>query len=593
MKLSDYIAQFLAEQNVTHVFGVSGGAAIHIFDSIDKRSDIKNVFMGHEQAASIAADGYHRSTGKLGVAISTSGPGATNLITGTCCSYYDSIPTLMITGQVASYRLKGSLKVRQLGFQESDIVSIFKSVTKYAVQLKKASDIKKVLQEAIFHAFDGRQGPVLIDIPDNLQREDINPLDLAEFYPERKIQENDFLTEENIKIMLGMINESARPVLVVGGGIKTPVVIDELRELIERLKIPVLHTWAASEFLAHNHPLRVGTFGVYGSRTGNFTIQNADLLITIGARLSQNHTGSILKSFAREAKIVMIDIDNNEMNKFDKVELKIDLKINSTVSKFIEIYNNHFLEVKFDDWSSWKKKILHWKKIFPKESQSKLTVPNSDVDPNNFIIGLSNYLKSDAIIFTDTGGNLMWTCNSYKSKNGQSLHSSWNNSPMGYSLPASIGASVNNIKKNITCVIGDGGLLLCLSELITIIKHKLPIKIFLFNNHGHGIQKQTLDTWLDGRLVGVNDSSGLSFPSSWEGLAKSLGFSVYTINNIDELKNQLTDIYSYNAPSFINVEIKPEQALHPVLKFGCTLENQIPEIDTSSEMIVPLYVHKE
>jgi len=589
MKLSDYVAQFLAEQGITHVFGMSGGAVIHIFDSIDKRSDIKNVFMTHEQAASIAADGYSRATGKLGVAVSTSGPGATNLLTGTCCSYYDSIPTLMLTGQVASHRIKGSLKVRQLGFQETDVISIFKSITKYAVQLKKSSDIKKVLQEAIFFAFDGRQGPVLIDIPDDLQREDINPIDLIEFYPEKKPKKIDFPIEEHIQSMLDMIKKSNRPVLVIGGGIKTPVVMDKLINLVEHLNIPVLLTWAALDFLPFNHPLRVGTFGIYGSRAGNLTIQNSDLLITLGARLSQNHTGGILKSFARQAKIVMIDIDNSEMNKFDRTEIKIDLKINSSISKFIIIFNTHFLGEKLEDWDFWKENISHWKKILLQESSPSPAKTNSYVDANDLVVGLSNHLRSDAIIFTDTGGNLTWTCNSFRPKAGQSLHSSWNNTPMGYSLPASIGASINNPTNDITCIIGDGGLLLCLGELATVIYHKLPIKIFLFNNHCHGIQKQTLETWLSGRMVGINSSSGLSLPFNWEDLANSFGFSVYTINSLDKLNNQLDDIYSLSGPVFINVEINPEQKLYPILKHGSPLENQLPELDINQEMIVPLF----
>jgi len=589
MKLSDYVAQFLVEQGITHVFGMSGGAAIHIFDSIDKRSDIENVFVSHEQAASIAADGYSRATGKLGVAVSTSGPGATNLLTGTCCSYYDSIPTLMLTGQVASHRIKGSLKIRQLGFQETDVISIFKSITKYAVQLKKPTDIKKVLQEAIFIAFNGRQGPVLIDIPDDFQRVDINPKDLIEFYPEKEPKKSDSLIEEHIQSMLDMIKKSKRPVLVIGGGVKTPAVIDKLINLVEHLNIPVLLTWAALDFLPFNHPLRVGTFGIYGSRAGNLTIQNSDLLITMGARLSQNHTGGILKSFARQAKIVMIDVDNSEMNKFDKTEIKIDLKINSSISEFIRIYNSRFIGEKLEDLNSWKEKIFYWKKVFLQEPSPSPVIPDSYVDANDFVVGLSNHLKNDAIIFTDTGGNLTWTCNSFRPKIGQSLHSSWNNTPMGYSLPASIGASINNPRKDTTCIIGDGGLLLCLGELATVIHHKLPIKIFLFNNHCHGIQKQTLETWLSGRLVGVNSSSGLSLPFSWEDLANSFGFSVHTINSIDELDNQLDNIYSLSGPVFINVEINPEQKLYPILKHGNALENQMPELDINQEMIVPLF----
>jgi acetolactate synthase-1/2/3 large subunit len=594
MKLSNYIAQFLAERGITHAFGMSGGAAVHMFDSIDRRTDIEIISMTHEQCAAMAADGYARATGKMGVAISTSGPGATNLLTGTCCSFYDSIPTLMLTGQVSTHRIKGSNPVRQLGFQETDVVSIFEPVTKYAVQLKRAEDIRSLLEKAFYIAFEGRPGPVLIDIPDDLQRAEIDPETLVSFSPPSQNVESKYL-DQHIKELLFKIGKAKRPVVVLGGGLKTPNVGSVLIQCIDQLGIPVLLTWAGLDLLPFNHPLRVGTFGVYGSRAGNMTIQNADLVIALGTRLSQNLTGGILPSFARAAEIVMVDVDEHEMNKFDGKGIQINLRIKARLNNFIEKLQNQLDEFEVPNINTWKDKLLYWKNLFPKEQYPKPVTSIPFVDASDFVDIFSDYLPGDALLYVDTGGNLTWTCNSLATKSGQSVYSAWNHTPMGYALPASIGAAMNKQKKNVTCITGDGGLMLCLGELATVVHHQLPIKIFLFNNHSHGIQKQTLETWLGGRKVGVDPSSGVAFPKSWIEVARSFGLVVFTINNIESASQVLSRAYDEVGPVFINVEINPEQKLYPVLKFGEALENQIPQlkkINVNEEMLIKPFVQK-
>jgi acetolactate synthase I/II/III large subunit len=592
MKVTDYIANFLVERGVTHAFGMSGGAAVHMFDSIARHSGIQIISMTHEQCAAIAADGYARASGGLGVAISTSGPGATNLLTGTCCSYYDSVPTLMLTGQVSTSRLKGATKVRQLGFQETDVVSIFSSVTKYAVQLTDAGDIRFQLEKAFYIAFEGRPGPVLIDIPDDLQRMQIEPSQLIGFNPPVQTTDYSSLTEE-IQRLLEKIQLSSRPVIVLGGGLKTPFAGSLLQECIDKLGVPVLVTWAAVDLISADHPLRIGTFGVYGSRAGNFAVQNADLLIALGTRLSQNLTGGILSSFARSAEIVMVDIDEHEMNKFDGKGINIDVRINTKLSDFLAVLRPLLTDFKSTGWwSVWKDKIAHWRNLFPKDASPCSTKDRAFVDAGDFVHSLSKVLPEDALLYVDTGGNLTWTCNNFVPKSKQSLHSAWNYTPMGYALPASIGAAMYNPEKNITCIIGDGGLMICLAELATLFNHQLPIKVFLFNNHCHGIQKQTLETWLEGRKVGVDPSSGLAFPSDWERVAESFGLRAYTIDGTKPVTEELEAIYAISGPVFINVEINPDQKLYPVLKFGNALENQLPNLDginLSAEMLIPSF----
>jgi len=572
VKLSDYIAHFLADRGVTHAFGMSGGAAVHLFDSIDRHPGMRIVSMTHEQCAAIAADGYARASGRLGVAVTTSGPGATNLLTGTCCSYYDSVPTLMLTGQVAMHRLKGERKVRQLGFQETDVVAIFSSVTKYAVQLTDAASIRYHLEKAYFLAFEGRPGPVLLDIPDDLQRMEIDPEKLRGFIPDDQSEAMAGLGDAVLGL-LEKIRGARRPVLVLGGGLKTPAVGPVLMECVEKLGIPVLVSWAGLDQIPGDHPLRVGTFGVYGPRVGNYAVQNADVVIALGTRLSQNLTGGILSSFARAAQIVMVDADEHEMSKFEGRGIDVRVRLKARLGDFLAVLRPRLTGWQAPDWSPWYQQLHHWRHVFAPDASPRAPSARASIDACEFARELSAILPDGALLYVDTGGNLTWTCNHFAPKRGTNLHSAWNNTPMGYALPAAIGAAFYNSQRPLTCIIGDGGLMLCLAELATVAKHQLPVKILLFNNHCHGIQKQTLETWLNGRYVGVDPISGLAFPAEFARVA---------------------EVYAHPGPVFVNIEINPDQKLYPVLKFGAALENQMPALGDDrvrAEMIIPPFVN--
>jgi acetolactate synthase-1/2/3 large subunit len=591
VKLTDYIASFLASKGVTHAFGMSGGAAVHMFDSIDRHPGMRIISMTHEQCAAMAADGYARASGVIGVAVTTSGPGATNLLTGTCCSYYDSIPTLMLTGQVATHRLKGDRRVRQVGFQETDVVAIFAPVTKYAVQLSDPADIRFHLEKAYHLAFAGRPGPVLLDIPDDLQRAEIEPEKLRAFVP--KTTEGS-VSEEEITSLLERISASRRPVLVLGGGLKTPAVGPILRECVERLGIPALVSWAGLDLLEAEHPLRIGTFGVYGPRAGNYAVQNADLVITLGTRLSQNLTGGILSSFARGATIVMVDADEHEMSKFEGRGLQVAVRIKARLDDFLTALAPRLAAYGAPNLAPWKAKLAHWRGIFSPDPSPRSSESSPCVDACDFVRELSRVLPEGALLYVDTGGNLTWTCNHLAPKRGQAVHSAWNNTPMGYALPAAIGAALHDPARSLTCIIGDGGLMVCLAELATVAKQGLPIKILLFNNHCHGIQKQTLETWLGGRKVGVDPASGLAFPPDFARVAEAMGLPVRTIDGTSPVAAALADIYAQPGPVFVKVEINPDQKLYPVLKFGAALENQLPplgEDKIAAEMLIPPFVN--
>ncbi len=587
MKLSDYVIDFVARRGVTHVFGISGGAAVHLFDSAARHPSVTPVFPQHEQSAAICADGYARATGKLGVAITTSGPGATNLLTGVCCSYYDSVPTLMITGQVATHRLKGAAAIRQRGFQETDVTSIFASVTKYAHQVRDPKSIRYCLEKACHLAFDGRPGTVLLDLPDDLQRAEVDPDTMPSFTPDPPDAYDGDLRGD-IEALLPLLRKARRPVVVLGGGLATPRVGKPLDALIDLLGMPVLTTWAATDLIAFDHRLRVGPFGVYGPRLGNFTVQNADLVLCLGSRLSQNVTGGILRSFARDATIVMVDVSRGEMDKFDGFGIDVHRRICARLADFIPALLERLSVDARPNYGDWFEKIDRWKSVLPDDRPGPAPAAAGFIDAYDFVGKLSDVIPERELIVVDTGGNLTWTCNGFKIRRGQRLVSDWNNTAMGYALPAAIGAAFHASGASITCIIGDGGLMLSLGELALLAKHKLPVRVLLLNNHGHGIQKQTLETWLDGKYVGVDAASGLAF-TDFVKVAQAMGLETVSIAASEDVVPTLRAVYARPGPVFCNIEINPAQKLYPVLKFGAPLEDQLPPLDPAllrAEMLV-------
>ena len=321
-KVSDIVAEILVEEKVTHVFAISGGASLHLIHSLADNSNIQYICNHNEQASAMAADGYSRVSGGTGVAITTSGPGATNLITGICCSYYDSVPSLFITGQVSTMRMKGETGVRQIGFQETPIVEVVEPITKYAYTIKDPSEIKYQIQKALFIAKTGRPGPVLIDIPDDLQRELVNPIELESY----EVPQEEIKSELDIamKEIIDQIKIAKRPILIAGWGIHLSKTKYEFIQFAENLNIPIALTWGAADLIPFDHELYVGTFGTHGTRHANFAVQNADLILSLGSRLDTKSTGSPVNTFARDAYKIMIDIDINELNKFQHFDLKFD-----------------------------------------------------------------------------------------------------------------------------------------------------------------------------------------------------------------------------------------------------------------------------
>lgn len=588
MKLSDYIAQFLVDQGVHHAFVLSGGAAVHMIDSVARNPKIDYICPQHEEQEAMAADAYSRITGNLGVGITTSGPGGTNLLTGVCCSYFDSIPTLFLTGQVARFRLKPTTTMRQMGFQETDMQSIYKSVTKYATQIQDPSRIRYELEKAVTIAKEGRPGPVLIDIPDDLQREEIDPETLPSYFEEvrNNIVANTDRTSE-IQKLLEMIKSAKRPVFVYGAGVHISHTEADARRIADTLQIPFLLTWGAMDIWPHTHPLNVGGVGVCGPRSGNFIVQNADLIVGIGTRFSQMIVGGKMEYFGRQAKKVMIDIDQEELGKFTGKGMTIDLPIQTSLQAFFPQLETLLATYEVTERLEWKTYVAKTKIAFPVCTPEDYKTKKA-VDANVFIDALSNEAKEGDIILTDAGGNLTWTMQGFKIKEGQRLFSAWNHSPMGYSLAGAIGAAFADPTKDVIAIIGDGGLQMCIEELATVARYNLPIKLFIFNNQGHGIQKQTIETWLEGRYEALDRASGLFFPN-FITIAKGYELSSASITSHADINGQIRRILNTKGPMVTDVAINPDQRILPMLTFGRPLEDQAPLLDRKdflSHMII-------
>lgn len=572
MKLSDYVARFLVKLGIRHAFVITGGASAHLIDSIAKTAGIEYICPQHEQAGAMAADAYARVSRNLGVAISTSGPGATNMLTGVCCSYYDSIPTLYITGQVSTFRAKGNMGIRQLGFQETDTVEIFKPVTKYAVKINHAKKIRYELEKAVYIARSGRPGPVLIDIPDNLQRVDVTPGLLQPFVPE-KFKNQFSVLDRKVDRCIELLREAERPVIILGWGVCLSGAEKEALEFVNKSGLPVAPTWAMRYLFPASDPRLIGSFGTHGTRYGNFAVQNSDLILAIGTRLDTRGAGSPHSIFARGAKKVVVDIDDCELKKFRKLKMKLDLKIRSDAKEFLIRVNKKIAKGKMPDLSAWHNKISVWKKVFP--VCRKEYFKSTTVNPYVFMKALSRQAQPGEIIFSDTGCSLTWLLQSFEFKKKQRLFSAFNNTPMGYALPASIGGSFALKKKRVICITGDGGLQMNIQELATAIRHKLPIKIFLFNNHGYSMIRQTQDQWFCSQYEASTEQGGLAFPDFIK-VANAYGYKTVNISRAKEIDKGIKETLDAKGPVLCNVEISPSFRVVPQVKFGRALEDAEP-----------------
>lgn len=591
MTVSDYILDYLVSIKVKHVFLITGGAVAFIVDAFHNRKDIGYVCVAHEQAAAMAADAYARMGPGIGATMVTSGPGATNLITGICCSWFDSIPTIHFTGQVNTYEQKGKSNVRQVGFQETDIVEIVKPITKFAAQLDKPENIKYLLEKATYIATSGRPGPVVLDIPQDFQRAKIDHKSLTSFSipKEKTYKDTGKILSVKIEKALLEIKKAKRPVLLVGGGVRISNAVKEIYKLAETFNFPIVASWSGFDVFSHNYPLRVGEFGVYGNRGANFAVQNADMILSIGSRLDTRQTGGKPNTFAREAKLIMVDVDQSELDK-DR-GLAPYIKIQCDAKEFTLEMLTALKDKKFSIEKEWLRRCLKWKNKYP------AVLPDYYKEKghvNSYVFSkiLSEELNANAVIIPDDGGHLTWTMQAFEVKKDQRLFSAFGNSPMGYALPASMGASIALGKKDIICIDGDGSIQINIQELQTIAHNRLPIKIFILNNNGYGIIKQFQELYLGSRYEATG--KGVSLPDFVK-IGKAYGIKSIRIKNHKELRRKIKQVLRHKGPVICDVMLSEKQKIIPKLEFGKPIEDLAPALsqkEFDENMIIKAYNEK-
>ena len=564
MKLSDYVIDFLVSNGVTHIFEVCGGSLAHLVDSLYCRTDISSISMHHEMAAAIAAEGYSRAGGNIGVAMATSGPGATNLITGIGSCYFDSIPCLFITGQVNTYESKFDKPTRQIGFQETDIVNIVKPITKKAELLMDESNAKCCLEEAIYEAKHGRPGPVLLDIPLNIQRAIIDVAALAS-YDNKLHDEISKIDDSIINHVTELIMSSLRPIILAGGGIRLAKGYDELLKFAHNTGIPVVTSLMGLDAFPHDDPLFSGMIGTYGNRYANLAIANSDLVLALGTRLDTRQTGTRPETFARGAKIVHVDIDPFELDN----KIKAFCSVNSDLRDFLAKLNDSGIRNGAAKFDSWKEIIRNYKHRYPAFSINC----EENIDPNYFIHILSRFIPPDAIICVDVGQNQMWSAQSLEITDAQRFLTQGGMASMGCALPMAIGASFAQPGKTIIAIAGDGGFQLNIQELQTVYHHNLPIKIILLNNSCYGMVRQFQEQYFNGRCQST--VIGYSNPDFLE-IASAYKIPAMKITRYEEICNALEKLFNDMKPQLLEVRIDGDFKVNPKLSVNRPVEDQDP-----------------
>ncbi len=561
VKLSDYVFWFISKLGVRHVFLLPGGGCMHLSDSLGRNSKIKAIGCLHEQSAVIAADGYSQYTGNIGVALVTSGPGGTNAITGIAGAWIDSTPLLVISGQVKRQDLMKNKKVRQMGVQEVDILSLVNPIVKYAVRIEKPEEIAYHLEKAIYLAKSGRPGPVWLDIPLDVQGRLIDKSKLKRFKPSPP-KLNIKKLEKQVEQTINLLNQSARPVILVGRGIRLSAANEILLKLVGRLKIPVLTTWSGADFISEEHPYFFGRPGSIASRYANYIQQNSDIFLILGARLDLPQVGYNYKNFAPMAKKVMVDIDKAEIR---KIHPYIDIPISADLKSFLKIFSKKISSYKPRNRNTWISKCREWKKRYPVVLNEYFNKKQKFINTYAFVDYLSDSLRSTDVIVPESSGSAAEIIpQALKIKQGQRYINSPGLGSMGYGLPQSLGACLASGGKRIISIIGDGSLQHNIQELETIKRLKLPLKLFILNNFGYASIRNTHKKFFKGRLVCCDPSSGLTLPDTGK-IAHAYGIDYLKCSKISDLKNSLVRILNNQGPFICELMIDPELQMMPKL----------------------------
>lgn len=584
IKLSDFIAKRLKEiYNVKHVFMVSGGGAMHLNDSFGKY--IPYVCNHHEQACSIAAEGYARVNQDLAVVNVTTGPGGLNCLNGVFGEWTDSVPVLYVSGQVKQSTTLSScpdIPLRQLGDQEVDIISAVKHLTKYAVMLENPNDIEYVLDKAVYLATHGRKGPVWIDVPINLQAAMIDETQLRKYDFKEDILELPSISNE-LNALKQLLENSSRPLIIAGHGIRLAGAKEEFLKLVDKLNIPVVTTMNGFDIIPENNKNFVARIGTVANRAGNFALQNADLIISIGSRNNIRQVSYNWENFGKNAKLVCVDIDKAEL---DKPTVNPTVKIHADAKDFIEQFLTFAKEQYCEEWNIWCKDI---KAKYPPVSEAE-RVGHNPIEPYYFIDELIKTFKEDEVVVGGNGTAFLLPFQVGKVKFAQRYIWNSGDASMGYDLPAAIGACFANGCKRTVCLAGDGSIMMNLQELQTIKHYNLPIKLFVLNNNGYISIQQTQRNFFEGRFTACTQNSGVSIPD-FVALGKAFGLNTVKIESLDGLSEQIKKVLEADGPILCEVMLSPDYIFAPKLS-----AKKLPDgtmVSPSLEDLYPFLDRKE
>jgi acetolactate synthase-1/2/3 large subunit len=561
---ADLIADFIAQNCFDKVFLVTGGACAFIVDALGRSTKSSYVCFQHEQAAAMAADAIWRTTQKVGVTLSTSGPGATNLITGIACSWFDSIPSLHITGQVNQSESREVLnaKVRQAGFQETDIAEIVKSITKFSKRIESISDLIETLPKALEIALEHRMGPVLLDVPMNIQKAEVTTEERS--LALRPITPKSFDFKLDSTLISDFLSKSKRPLALIGAGAGLSGTAKLIQSWCERNSIPYVTSWGALTHIDRDLPGYFGSIGVYGSRKGNWAIQAADRIVTFGSRLDNRQRTGNPDGFSPFAKLMTIDIDEEELKKYIKLDnyqtVKMDLAEVSSYLIDLQKQTEFITEIK--------------NVTDGMDEGFQNSVGINEFNPYFAVRTIQEKFDDNSIVVSDCGANLCWVYQSFLPSNSF-LFTAGGNSPMGYSLPAAIGAQLANPDKKVYCFIGDGGLQMNIQELQPLVEYNLPITIFIQNNLGYGIIKQFQDAYFDGRHFASGE--GYSIPN-FSKIASAYGISYQKITS----QKELAELKLSKGTTVVDLIFPENSLITPKVEMNRFIHDQFPYIDDKS-----------
>ena len=557
MKASDYIVSFFEQQGIAHIFGYIGGMITHLVDSIDRNPKVQFIQTYHEQTAAIAAEGYALESGKFGVAICTSGPGVTNMMTGIADAYFGNIPTIFISGQVNTFEYKYDKPIRQQGFQEMEVVNVVKPITKYTVLLDKAEDIRYELEKAVYIATTGRKGPVVIDLPMNISRAEINPEEMRSFSPDVEPEYSFDLDE-----IVSLLQSAKRPMLLLGGG--SIGAEKEITEFLSQSNVPVVTSLMGRGATDETYEHYVGMVGSYGNRCANMTISKSDLLIALGSRLDTRQTGAMYQEFIKNGKIIHVDIDQYEL---ECHRLDNRVKCNTSVIDFLHKLNA--AKVKYADYTKWNDWVAHVKSLYSQDEEVNRFVENKS--PYRFLQQLNDVTKENDIITVDVGQNEMWGAQTVKLKKGQKFICSGGLAPMGFSMPVAIGMAFANPSKRIYCINGDGGFHMAVQSLLVISQYNLNIKVVVMNNESLGMITQFQHLYFNDNMAATTAKGGYLVPNI-EAIANSVGFPYYQMNEYSIDKETL----SKEGFALIDYHIYGLTTVSPKLEYNKPIDKPLP-----------------